>query len=153
MVEARDGEGDDKDGVAVIVLLLLAIGGGALVWKARHNTHDEAIATSQSHARPIVVMQGSAADPVVFAQAGLGRHTLAGRVTFHAKPFAGATVRIVHALTKTSVGETRSANDGTFAFAGLTADAFVVAARRPTRPRCRCTSICARQSSPRSSWR
>ncbi|HET9989463.1 MAG TPA: carboxypeptidase regulatory-like domain-containing protein [Kofleriaceae bacterium] len=118
-----------KTGVAVIVLLLLAIGGGALVWKVRHGgSHDETAGGGHSHAQPVAVMQGSAADPVVFAQAGLGRRTLAGRVTYEAKPFASATVRIVHALTQTSVGEAKTGEDGTFAFSGLTADAFVVTA-------------------------
>ncbi|MEO8843633.1 MAG: sigma-70 family RNA polymerase sigma factor, partial [Kofleriaceae bacterium] len=118
-----------KTSVAVIVLLLLAIGGGALVWKAhRGGSHAEPATGGRSRAEPIMVMQGSAADPVVFAQAGLARRTLVGRVTYQARPFAGATVRIVHALTQTSVGEAATGDDGTFAFTGLTADTFVVTA-------------------------
>ena len=118
-----------KTGVAVILLLLLAIGGGSLVWKARHGgARDKSATGTKSQAQPVAVMQGSAADPVVFAQAGLGRRTLAGRVTYEAKPFAGAAVRIVHALTQTPVGEAKTGEDGTFAFTGLTADAFVVTA-------------------------
>ncbi|HEY6039554.1 MAG TPA: sigma-70 family RNA polymerase sigma factor, partial [Kofleriaceae bacterium] len=118
-----------KTSVAVILLLLLVIGGGALVWKARRGgAHDDVATSRSSRAQPIVVMQGSAADPAVFAQAGLGRRALSGRVTYQAKPFAGATVRIVHALTQTPVGEAKSDGDGAFAFSGLTADAFVVTA-------------------------
>ncbi|MEP6864946.1 MAG: sigma-70 family RNA polymerase sigma factor [Deltaproteobacteria bacterium] len=121
-----------KMGAAVIVLLLLAIGGGALLWKARRGgAHDEAASVASSRAHPIAVMLGSAADPIVYAQTGIGRRTLSGRVSFHGKPFPGATVRIVHALTQTQIGEAISAGDGTFAFEGLTADAFVVAASAP----------------------
>jgi len=121
-----------KTGVAVIALLLLAIGAGVALWKARHAAEgDRAVAAASSTARPIAVMQGSAADPVVFAQAGLGRRSVGGRVTFQAKPFAGATVRVVHGLTQTSVGEATSAADGTFSFAGLTADTFVITASAP----------------------
>jgi len=118
-----------KTSVAVIVLLLLVIGGGALVWKARRGSaHDNAASGAAAAAQPIAVMQGSAADPAMFAQAGIGRRTLAGRVTYQNKPFAGATVRVVHALTLTTVGEATSGQDGTFSFANLTADTFSVTA-------------------------
>jgi hypothetical protein len=118
-----------KTSIALIVLLLLAIGGGALVWKVRRGgSHDDTAGTPSSRAQPIAVMQGGAADPVVFAQAGLARRTLVGRVTYQGKPFVGASVRVVHALTQTAVGDAKSAGDGTFAFTGLTADAFVVTA-------------------------
>ena len=118
-----------KISVAVVVLLLLAIGGGAFVWRAhRGGSHAEPAGRASSRAQPIAVMQGSAADPVVFAQAGLGRRNLVGRVTFQAKPFAGATVRVIHALTQTEIGEAKTADDGTFSFSGLPADTFVVTA-------------------------
>ncbi len=118
-----------KVGVAVIVLLLLAIGGGVAAWRAHRDARGgSSRASALEPAHPVAVMRGSAADPVVFAQGGIGRRTLAGRVSFHGKPFPGAAVRIVHALTQTQVGDTISAADGTFAFEGLTADAFVVTA-------------------------
>ena len=119
-----------KTGVAVILVLLLALGGGALVWNARRaGSHADGDAGGGGvRARPVAVMQGGAADPAVFAQAGLGRQALAGRVTYQGKPFAGATVRVIHALTQTDVGEAKSASDGTFSFSGLTADTFVVTA-------------------------
>lgn len=118
-----------KTSVAVIVVVLLLIGGGAFLWKAKRGGPEDTTA-SPGHARAltVTVMQGSAADPTVFAQAGLARRSLAGRVTYRGKPFAGASVRVIHAQTQTSVGEATSAADGTFAFAGLTPDAFVVAA-------------------------
>ena len=117
-----------KVGVAVIVLLLLAIGGGVYAWQAHRGGRDGNAASGTRAATAVAVMRGGAADPLVFAQAGLGRRTLAGRVSYHGAPFTGATVRVIHALTQTQVGETHSASDGTFAFEGLTADAFVVAA-------------------------
>src|SRR3569623_1746234 len=118
-----------KTGVAVIALLLLASGGAALVWNAKRGASDDhASIGTRAAAHPTVVMQGSAADPVVFAQAGLGRRAVAGRVSYQTKPFAGATVRIVHALTQTTVGEATSGQDGAFSFAGLPADTFVVTA-------------------------
>jgi len=118
-----------KTGVAVIAALLLLIGGGAMVWKAkRSSSPDPGTTAAGSHGPSVIVMQGSAADPVVFAQPGLGRRTLVGRVTYQAKPFAGATVRIVHMVTRTSVGEATSDDDGAFSFAGLTADQFFVTA-------------------------
>jgi RNA polymerase sigma-70 factor (ECF subfamily) len=117
-----------KVGVAVIVLLLLTIGGGVYAWKAHRGASYDHARPASARTQPIAVMQGSTADPVVFAQAGLGRHTLSGRVRFQGKPFAGATVRVIHALTQTAVGEATTGEDGTFTFAGLTADAFVVTA-------------------------
>jgi RNA polymerase sigma-70 factor (ECF subfamily) len=118
-----------KVGVAVIVLLLLAIGGGVYAWQVRRGAHGGDRTTAAAAGGTLAIVRGGGAnDPVVFAQAGLGRRMLAGRVTFHGAPFAGATVRVIHALTQTPVGETRSASDGRFAFEGLTADAFVVAA-------------------------
>ena len=76
-------------------------------------------------------MRGSAADPVVFAQAGIGRRTLAGRVTLSREAVRGRDRTDRPRADPDAVGETVSATDGTFAFEGLTADAFVVAATAP----------------------
>lgn len=117
-----------KAGIAVIVVLLLAIGGGVYAWQAHRGGSYDHVGPARAHAQPSARVASSSADPAVFAQPGLGRHTLAGRVTFQGKPFAGATVRVIHALTETPVGEVATGDDGAFTFAGLTADAFVVTA-------------------------
>ncbi|MEO6775998.1 MAG: sigma-70 family RNA polymerase sigma factor [Kofleriaceae bacterium] len=119
-----------KTSVAVIVLLLLALGTGGFWWlRARHATQEPPASQPMPPPAgvPGVTMTGLKAASV-FAQSGLGTRTLSGRVTFEGKPFAGATVRVIHALTRMPAAELESAGDGTFVFAKLPADAFIAAA-------------------------
>ncbi|MEO8553318.1 MAG: sigma-70 family RNA polymerase sigma factor, partial [Kofleriaceae bacterium] len=122
-----------KTGAAVIaaVVLLLAVGGGWWWWSARRAAplaDPAVVAMAHPRGSGVPAHGGDSNATAMFAQPRLGTRELIGRVTAHERPFAGASVRVIHAMTRTTVAEVQSDGDGRFAISGLPADAYVVVA-------------------------
>lgn len=117
-----------KVGVAIAVLLLLAVVGW--MWRG----HQDARTADSGHARTTVTAPRSVGQPsgasevAMFAQAGITGRPVTGQVTFHGKPFAGATVHLVHARTETTIAEVKSGADGSFSFGVRAADRYTLTA-------------------------
>ena len=122
-------KGGTKVGVTIALLLLLAIVGW-WAWRGRDGVPviSRGPAAAGQRAAASRGAASAAADSIMFAQAGVAGRPVTGRVTFHGKPFAGATVHLVHAATDTTLGEVKSGADGTFTFGTRAADKYRVTA-------------------------
>ena len=99
-------KGGTKVGVTIALLLLMMAIVGWWAWRGRDGVPvisrgPEAVGqrgTSRAAA-------SAAADSIMFAQAGVAGRPVVGRVTFHGKPFAGATVPAILAAVSDAEGD------------------------------------------------
>ncbi len=71
--------------------------------------------------------------PAMFAQPGVARRHIRGRVIADGAPFRGANVQLVHEQTSVAIAEVTSGADGTFDFGERNADRYIVAANTQDR--------------------
>jgi RNA polymerase sigma-70 factor (ECF subfamily) len=116
-----------------IALLLLALLIGAVFVISRQSSRsrgDYATSSpSSAHPPPTTLVER----PAMFAQPGIGRRHVRGRVISDGVPYHGAAVQLVHDQTEIVLTETKSGADGTFDLGEHAADVFVVIASAPDR--------------------
>jgi RNA polymerase sigma-70 factor (ECF subfamily) len=112
--------------IVAVLLLALIVSGGLLFMHHRDRgtgpTQPGGRAPSPAPSAEIVER------PVMFAQPGVARRHVRGRVTADGAPFRGAKVQLVHEQTSVAIAEVTSAADGTFDLGERNPDRYVVAA-------------------------
>lgn len=113
--------------LAIVAALLVALlAGGTLVFLGRN--HAAGTTPLQAHAPPPTSPAVIVERPAMFAQPGLTRRRVRGRVTAEAMPFRGARVQLIHEQTSVPLAEVTSDADGTFDFGERNANRYIVAA-------------------------
>jgi RNA polymerase sigma-70 factor (ECF subfamily) len=112
---------------ALVAILLVALLGGALML-VHHRDRGTAPTPSGPRASQPAPSAQIVERPAMFAQPGVARRHVRGRVTADGAPFRGARVQLVHEQTSVAIAEVTSAADGTFDLGDRNPDRYVVAA-------------------------
>lgn len=114
--------------LALVTLLLVALlVTGALVLMRSPNRGARVALTATQRPQPAPSAQ-IVERPTMFAQPGVARGHIRGRVLADGTPLGGARVQLVHEQTSVAIAEVTSAADGTFDLGERNADRYVVTA-------------------------